>query len=159
MRPERCASVVAEVLNMVRTMPGRMSLLRSVELVVVETSQRSYRVSRAREDDRFAAASRRNGTRVYAVWRSDDLLDLRQHREPLDAFSDRAIAQVEQQSASEGVLVARTTVALGVATPCCVSGLSVRQAAAKPATDRCDRSPRAADRDVRGALFRSVSSR
>jgi hypothetical protein len=35
-----------------------MSLLRSVEVVVVEEPQRLYRVSRGREDERFAEAFR-----------------------------------------------------------------------------------------------------
>jgi hypothetical protein len=35
-----------------------MSLLRSMEIVVVETPQRLYRVSTARDDDRFADAFR-----------------------------------------------------------------------------------------------------
>jgi hypothetical protein len=39
-------------------MPGPMSLLRSVEVVVVEEPQRLYRVSRARDDERFAEALR-----------------------------------------------------------------------------------------------------
>src|SRR4051794_6473605 len=48
----------AEVLDTVATMPGPMSLLRSVEVVVVEEPQRLYRVSRARDDERFAEALR-----------------------------------------------------------------------------------------------------
>ena len=39
-------------------MPGPMSLLRSVEVVVVEEPQRLYRVSRARDDERFTEALR-----------------------------------------------------------------------------------------------------
>jgi hypothetical protein len=94
-----------------------MSLLRSVEVVVVEEPQRLYRVSRARECERLAEAFRsserqrtstlRGAAMTYSIFDSTGNL--------IDAFDDHAaalnclagIAQAEPPSASQVFLIAQ----------------------------------------------------